>query len=1011
MIVPIYSQGSSQTPLNNEQRQCLLDSLRFEQIDARQMTIKTAHAKTCRWLVKCGKYFDWLDKIKLDEHHGFLWIKGKAGTGKSTLMKYALVNARKTLKGYIVLAFFFNARGEDVEKSVIGTYRSLLLQLLERLPVLQSVFDSLSLSTSKCTADHQWNVETLKTLLELALRNLGDSSVVCFIDALDECEEEQVRDMIQFFEHIGDLAVSTGFRFQVCFSSRHYPYITIRHGLELVLEGQEGHSQDITNYVETELKIGKSKIAQRVRTELQEKASGIFMWIVLVVGILNKESDRGQVHTLQRKLREIPGDLHELFHDILTRDTYNKDGLVLCIQWVLFAKQPLSPEQLHHAILSGVDIEAVTELDHEDITKDVIKRFILDSSKGLVEVTVSKEQRVQFIHESVRDFLLKENGLGKIWPEFGSNFHGQSHERLKQCCLEYIRIHVATPLQVPNQLPKASLQPAADLRKSASQTFPFLEYAVRNVMYHADTAEGGGIPQADFLDNFPLSQWVRLNNLFEKHKVRRHTERLSLLYLLAELDMANLIGVLGSASRCMNVEAERYGCPLFAAAATSSKKALALCINSIELQRADISPAAAADDQQYQHKSAQRAARRGYVYSKSKSFLLNAAEIGHEELLMLLLRSEKFKSGFKDSRDETVLWWAYKNGCERAVRSLLDVYPAMVDSKDKDNQSLLYVAAQQGNKAVVAVLLDKGADVNAQGGSLGNALQAASCKGHKEIVTLLLSKGADVNAQGGRYNNALLAALENDNTEIATLLVDKSTDVNAQSGQYGNALYMASYHGHKEIVTLLLDNGADVNAQGGSYGNALQAASLSGHKEIVTLLLDRGADINAQGGSYGNALQAASLSGHEEIVTLLLDRGANVDVQGGYYGNTLQAALDNGQKDNATLLLDKGADVNAQGGRYNNALLAALEKGYTEIATLLVDKGADVNAQGGSYGNALQAASTYGHKEIVTLLLDKGADVNAQGGLYGNALQAASYNGHEEIMRLLQKYSTSEISE
>ncbi|CAN9251157.1 unnamed protein product, partial [Alternaria alternata] len=524
ITLPTHSQDSLQTPLNGEQRHNLLDSLRFSQIDARQMTIKTAHAKTCRWLLKSEQYLSWLDKTKVGEHHGFLWIKGKAGTGKSTLMKFALVNAPKMMKDHIVISFFFNARGENMEKSTIGTYRSLLLQLLERLPPLQSVFGSLSLSSSSSSADHQWNAESLKTLLEQAMRGLGDSSVVCLIDALDECEEEQVRDMIQFFEHMGDLAVSNGICFQVCFSSRHYPHITIRNGLELVLEGQEGHSQDITNYVETELKIGKSKIAQQVRAELQEKASGIFMWVVLVVGILNKESDRGQVHALRRKLREIPGDLHELFRDILTRDTHNKDGLVLCIQWILFAKQPLSPEQLYHAILSSIDLEAVTEWDPEEITQDVVKRFILDSSKGLAEVTASKEQRVQFIHESVRDFLLKENGLGKIWPEFGSNFQGQSHERLKQCCFNYISIDVATPLEIPDNLPKASSQPAASLRKSATQTYPFLEYAVHNVLYHADIAESGSISQAGFLDDFPLPRWVKLDNLFEKHEVRRHTK-------------------------------------------------------------------------------------------------------------------------------------------------------------------------------------------------------------------------------------------------------------------------------------------------------------------------------------------------------------------------------------------------------------------------------------------------------------------------------------------------------
>ncbi|OCK73444.1 hypothetical protein K432DRAFT_280544, partial [Lepidopterella palustris CBS 459.81] len=56
------------------------------------------------------------------------------------------------------------------------------------------------------------------------------------------------------------------------------------------------------------------------------------------------------------------------------------------------------------------------------------------------------------------------------------------------------------------------------------------------------------------------------------------------------------------------------------------------------------------------------------------------------------------------------------------------------------------------------LLLSKGADVNAQGGRYGNALQAASVGGHNKIVELLLSKGADINAQGGECGNALQAA-------------------------------------------------------------------------------------------------------------------------------------------------------------------------------------------------------------------------------------------------------------
>jgi ankyrin repeat protein len=46
----------------------------------------------------------------------------------------------------------------------------------------------------------------------------------------------------------------------------------------------------------------------------------------------------------------------------------------------------------------------------------------------------------------------------------------------------------------------------------------------------------------------------------------------------------------------------------------------------------------------------------------------------------------------------------------------------------------------------VQLLLEKGADVNAQGGKYGNALYAALVGGHWEIVKILLYRGADVNA-------------------------------------------------------------------------------------------------------------------------------------------------------------------------------------------------------------------------------------------------------------------------
>lgn len=558
--------------LSLEQKRMLLHSLRFDQIEARHMTIKTALAQTCTWLLKKSEYLDWLNPNKFSQHHGFLWIKGKPTTGKSTLMKFALTHARKAMKKKIVISFFFNARGDDLEKSTIGMYRSLLFQLLEQLPALQSIFNYLGLDTwnSGCI---KWSIESLKALFNEAIQGLGKSSLVCFIDALDECDEYQIRDMVSFFQYLGESAVLTHTQFQVAFSSRHYPHITVRKCLSLVLEEQEGHNQDITDYINSELRIGYNNLFKQIRTELQEKASGVFLWVVLMVKILNKEYDEGRVgRRLQQKLKDLPNDLHGLFRDLLTRDYRNRDELLLCIQWLLFTRLPLKPEQLYYGILSGTEPKDLSAWDSDKVSINDIERFILNSSKGLAEITKSATPTVQFIHESVRDFL-KENGLSEVWSDLGNNFQGDSHERLKHCCLIYMSIDVTTSLSVGSPLPKASTQEAAALRHSAAEAFPFLEYAVRNVLYHANIAQSSGIDQKNFLHNFRLAKWVWINNLFERHEVRRRTPNVSLSSILAESDLSSLIRIHPSNSSCFDVEGERYGPPVFAALATGSGEA------------------------------------------------------------------------------------------------------------------------------------------------------------------------------------------------------------------------------------------------------------------------------------------------------------------------------------------------------------------------------------------------------------------------------------------------------
>lgn len=183
-----------------------------------------------------------------------------------------------------------------------------------------------------------------------------------------------------------------------------------------------------------------------------------------------------------------------------------------------------------------------------------MKRYIPENSKGQAKLAKFKSSTVQLIHEAVKDFLLKEDGLSKVFPDVRSNVVGQSHEALKYCCLAYIGIEALAALKNSS-------------RDDAIKSFPFLEYANYRVLYHADQAEDHGVSQPGFPTNFLRRRYMRLDNSLQRHKTCKYTCKISLLYVLDETGMPVLIRAYSDHRPCFEIENERYGVPILAASA------------------------------------------------------------------------------------------------------------------------------------------------------------------------------------------------------------------------------------------------------------------------------------------------------------------------------------------------------------------------------------------------------------------------------------------------------------
>jgi hypothetical protein len=524
--VPTVNSEANNTPTAER----LIEALNFDEREDRLATIGTAHEETCQWLFEKDEYKAWRDPDKRSTHHGFFWIKGKPGTGKSTLMKCAYNRGLKEFTGDVIVSFFFNARGSKLQKSTEGMYRSLLCQLLEQMPPLAA-----KLPHRKCDRLQKpaWPIELLKDVLREALLLVESARLTCYVDALDECQDQDAREMVDFFDSLSTSAVASNVSVHVLLSSRHYPQIHISRCQQLTLEQQSDHSSDIVKYIEFKLQIGSSVMARDIRSTLLRKASGVFLWVVLVIQKLNEHKRRGLVHELKRRVDDIPRDLDTLFAEILQDGSSELPYTLSMLQLIVFANRPLKREELYHAVLYSEARDETTELI--DVTQDDMEHFIINCSRGLAEMTKGMCPTVQLIHESVRNHL-PDTGLKTLVPLSCDNLPAWCHENLKALCLGYAKKCALVLLRLPVDGQKEHLSDhfmdIIKLRRQTSTTYPFLDYALDGVITHALHAHCAGRLQHAYTRSFPLDIWVRLHNFLVPSHHLRLSQEARLLYIL-----------------------------------------------------------------------------------------------------------------------------------------------------------------------------------------------------------------------------------------------------------------------------------------------------------------------------------------------------------------------------------------------------------------------------------------------------------------------------------------------
>ena len=180
-------------------------------------------------------------------------------------------------------------------------------------------------------------------------------------------------------------------------------------------------------------------------------------------------------------------------------------------------------------------------------------------------------------------------------------------------------------------------------------------------------------------------------------------------------------------------------------------------------------------------------------------------------------------------------------GVQAALSNGADVNQADISG------SALHLAVGIGNTEVAEALVAAGANLEAEGEPAGaHPLHVAAKVNEPAIAAMLIDRGAKVDAADSQGRTPLMVAAVNGNLKTAEVLLDKGANPIARDTSYDAApIHFASWSNHIEIVKLLLSRGVDVNLVNGHNGetplhHAVSAESVA--FELIEFLLANGAD-------------------------------------------------------------------------------------------------------------------------------------------------------------------------
>ncbi|VUC37223.1 unnamed protein product [Clonostachys rosea] len=918
--------------------QCLA-SLFFPELENRESDITPALEDTGDWIFKNPDFINWTKwKDSAQKSNNIIWLKGKPGSGKSTLMKKALCHSKALgLSNSISVAgFFFTTRGNiQLQKTPTGLFRTILFDLLKQDKVLLSAF-ILEFIKKRATLEStvSWRVVELENFLRSAYSGQIQSiqKAVIYVDALDECDDvdgqDIVRDLVNYFR-----SLTKGPMIKVCLSSRHYPHINIPDCPQIVVEAF--NSEDVLHFVNTKLcPESKQDRSRRYAKAIASRADGVFLWVILVVKSLNIDLDNERTdEELEETLNALPQKLEDLFGSLFVgkRSKIEMQKATSIFSLILTSARPLNRHEIRHALsLSAKDTAPASEVEQwQDSSHclpfkiEAFQTSLRFYTRGLAEVSVrwadhaidSESEFLSMETKGTRDLFKPSSYRDTSWKDM--TFHGKN---------------------LYDNDGGYSFQ-EEDVEK------------VWNVNFYSDGPEEFE-PDISFpLPDEPTAPPIPITPIFPEMS-------LGPVQFIHESVREYFLSSKGF------LALEKTKTPL--TLAEQHLKYIELCMRALSFSPSSRRPA----DVRNFHRRFPLFAYAG----NNLPYHISQAELGGAvcEKLICSLVSE----GSSD-------FWAKWRNCLEALKTSgrLKELTKTVDHKYILDSPPFHFLCRMEFFLSAEMFLRHGGNINCRGAHMKTALHYAIEDASVKRVEFLTQRNIDLHSKDIKGNTPLhrAASCKVSKWEMDILLAPIFQDSSClfDTNASGNTpLHEAAGSGNSILVQALLSRGAVPNATNKTGSTSLHLAVQGGHDDIVQLLVEAGAEPKIMNDEGTMPLHLACQAGRGTAIASIL-RSPKVDpslpnAQGDAPMHLAAEVRNIGPIQD---LVRNNADINARNRRWLSPLHLRITAGLQ--IKFLVASGANIEAKTPSGQTPLHLAANCDHIDAAIVLIDSGANISA----------------------------------